>query len=419
MNSQSLRIIVTGLIGQHPSLGGVAWDYLQYPLGLHRLGHDVYYFEDSGEWPYTLDGGATGQDWIARDSSANVRHLSNVMARFGLGERWAYRFPVQPRWFGMSSSKRREVLRSADLVINVSGSLKRPEDYRGAERLAYIDSDPVFTQIKLALPRGHLKFQRRVAAHDVHFTFGERLSAPVPETSYRWLPTRQPIVLAEWTTPVAPRAVYTTVMSWTSYKPLRHRGRQYGQKDVEFRRFVELPRQRPDVALEVALNTTEHVQWETNRDSASAGKRVSTADYLRPAGWRVVDARAVCSDLDQYRSYVQTSKGEWSVAKNGYVRGYSGWFSCRSACYLAAGRPVVVEDTGFGAVLPTGLGVAPFSSMEEAAAALGDVETNYARHAEAARDLATTYFDSDRVLGTLVERAMTSDRRVAAVQVGQ
>src|SRR5215470_17560355 len=175
MTSQ-LRIIVTGLIAQHPALGGVTWDYLQYVLGLARLGHDVYYFEDSGQWPYNLDGGPSGNDWIAYDPTPNVAYLAKVMARYGLEERWAYRFPIEPRWFGLSHKKRRDVLKSAELLINVSGTLKRPSDYRQVRRLAYIDSDPVFTQVKLKLARGQVKFRKRVNAHDVYFSFGERLS---------------------------------------------------------------------------------------------------------------------------------------------------------------------------------------------------------------------------------------------------
>src|SRR5262245_34507537 len=140
----SLRIIVTGLIAQHPTLGGVAWDYLQYAAGLARLGHDVYYFEDSGEWPYNLDGGPTGNDWVARDCTSNVEHLANIMSRFGLAERWAYRFPINSQWFGLPDGKRTAVLDSADLLINVSGTLEHPHQYREVARLAYIDSDPVF-----------------------------------------------------------------------------------------------------------------------------------------------------------------------------------------------------------------------------------------------------------------------------------
>ena len=191
-----LRIIVTGLIAQHPLLAGVTWDYLQYALGLSRLGHEVYYFEDSGQWPYTPDGGASGNEWIARDCAPNVDHLARVMARFGLADRWAYRFPTRPRWFGLSHRERRAVIESADLLINVSGTLRRPADYRRVKRLVYIDSDPAFTQVKLVLPRGHLKFRKRVNAHDVYFSFGEAFSSAVPDTGHRWRPTRQPMRLS-------------------------------------------------------------------------------------------------------------------------------------------------------------------------------------------------------------------------------
>jgi hypothetical protein len=404
-----LRIVVTGLIAQHPRLGGVAWDYLQYPLGLARLGHDVYYLEDSGEWPYTESGGPAREDWIARDPSPNVRHLGRVLERFGLGERWMYRFPISPRWYGLSHRRRREVLASADLLLNVSGTLRRPEEYRRIPRLAYIDSDPVFTQVKLTLPRGQLKFQRRVAAHDVHFSFGERLDGRVPATGYRWLPTRQPIVLSEWRTGAEHRDAFTTVMSWTSYRPLRFRGASYAQKDAEFERFADLPVRFRGAPLEVALGRTSHARWQTG------GLRGEPRDVLRRLGWRVVDAGRSCGGVEAYRRYVQRSRGEWSIAKGGYVAGQPGWFSCRSACYLAAGRPVVVQETGFGSVLPTGEGLLSFSTPDEARAALEEVVARYRRHARVARELAEAYFDSDQVLGRLVERAAAAPAaRVAA-----
>jgi hypothetical protein len=400
--ASSLRIVVTGLIAQHPRLGGVAWDYLQYPLGLSRLGHDVYYLEDSGEWPYTLDGPGPNGDSVAHDPSANVAHLAEVMERIGLGDRWAYRFPTRPRWYGMPHRRRREVLASADLLLNVSGTLRRPEEYRQVARLAYVDSDPVFTQVKLALPRGQKKFRRRLAAHDVHFSFGERLGDGVPETPFAWRPTRQPVVLDEWRPGSARRDVFTTVMSWTSYRPLRFGGRSFAQKDVELRRFAALPgRARPE-SLEVALGPTHHAEWETGGDRS---RPVRPETLLARMGWRVVDAARVCGDVDGYRAYVESSKGEWSVAKNGYVVGRPGWFSCRSACYLAAGRPVVVQDTGFGDVLPTGEGIVAFDDEDGAAAALEDVEARYAVHARAARELAAEYFDARTVLTRLVEAA--------------
>jgi hypothetical protein len=405
-----LRIIVTGLIAQHPLLGGVTWDYLQYPLGLARLGHDVYYFEDSGEWPYNIDG--IGDDRIATDCAHNVGCLAAVMSRFGLANKWAYRFPLRERWFGLSEERREAVIESADLLINVSGALDRPEDYRKVRRLAYIDTDPVFTQVKLA--QGQEKFCRRVNAHDVHFSFGERISEKIPAIGDCWRPTRQPILLSEWHPSTSHREVFTTVMSWTSYEPLTYGREVYAQKDVEMKRFLELPREVRPTVFEVALSRRQHEEWQdTGGTSASLGhpeaKRcLAPRDLLTRAGWLVVDATEVCAGLCSYREYIESSKAEWSVAKSGYVVGRPGWFSCRSACYLAAGRPVVVQETGFGDILPTGEGILPFRDMDEAVAAVREVERNYARHATMARAIAEEYFDSDSVLTRLIEQAMGS-----------
>ena len=379
-----LRIIVTGLIAQYP-LGGVTWDYLQYALGLAQLGHEVYYLEDTGQWPYNpLEGG------VAKDCTFNVAYLAGLMSRFGLAEQWAYRFPWQSQWFGLPDAKRQEVIRSADLLINISGTLERPEEYRQARRLAYIDSDPVFTQVKLA--RGQLDFRKWIDIHDVQFSFGECLSAAVPETGHDWHPTRQPIVLSEWRPEATYRDVFTTVMNWTSYKPVVYGHQSYGQKDMEFVRFRELPSLVAPTRLELAVNT---------------GKtRRTPRQLLAHKGWHVVDPAEVCPDLDTYRQYIESSKAEWSIAKNGYVLGQPGWFSCRSACYLAAGRPVAVQDTGFSAVLPVGEGLLTFTTVEEAVAAINEIEANYARHAKAARTLAVEYFDAAKVLTRLIDEAL-------------
>src|SRR6266545_2950184 len=333
--TSSLRIIVTGLIAQHPLLGGVTWDYLQYVLGLVRLGHDAYYIEDTGEWPYDRRGGSTGSDYEVEDCSPN-------------------------------------------------------EEYRAVHRLAYIDSDPVFTQVKLA--RGQANFRKQVDAHDVHFSFGEWLTEAVPATGHEWRPTRQPIVLSEWRRSDLTREVFTTVMNWTSYNPILHDGQRYGQKDLEFEQFLDLPARVTPTVLEIAIRGTK--------------RRRIPESLLTYKGWRVVDPLAACPDLDSYRDYIACSKAEWSVAKNACVIGRAGWFSCRSACYLATGRPVVVQDTGFSPVLPTGEGILPFETMDEAVEAIRAVEGDYERHAKAARAIAETYFASDKVLGRLVDEAM-------------
>jgi hypothetical protein len=378
-----LRVVVTGQMAQYP-LGGVTWFYLHYVLGLARLGHEVWYFEDSGQWPYnpTADGLVEGCEY-------NVSYLDEVLTRFGLGDRWAYRFPWESQWFGLEEDDRREVIETADLLVNVSGTLERPWEYRAVRRLAYVDTDPVFTQIKLA--RGQEDFRKLVDEHDVHFTYGERESDAVPDTGHNWLKTRAPVVLSEWRTGAEHREVFTTVMNWTSHNSVEFRGREFGQKNEEFRAFIELPGLVEPQVLELALG--------------SGKNQPPPRTLLAHKGWQLVNPNEVCPDVDSFRTYTETSKAEWGVAKNGYVRGQSGWFSERSARYLAAGRPVVVQETGFSDVLPVGEGILPFTTLEEAARAIREVERDYDRHAEAARAIAEQYFDSDAILARLVAEA--------------
>ena len=383
---EKLRVVVSGLLAQYP-LGGVTWDYFQYVLGLHRMGMDVFYMEDTGLWPFNPE-----ERGVAKGCEFNVRYLSELMGAFGLEDRWAYRFPWEDQWFGLGRAKRNEVVETADVFLNVSGTLRDPSGFRGRGVLAYIDSDPVFTQVKLA--RGQADFRGMVDAHDVHFSFGEAHSEAVPDTGHRWRPTRQPVVLDAWTHEHEGRDVFTTVMNWTSYKPIEYQGRQYGQKDMEFRRFMDLPAQVSPTRIELAVND---------------GKTARTPrELLQHKGWLVVDPNEVCADWMSYRSYLQHSRGEWSVAKHGYVEGRAGWFSCRSACYLAAGRPVVVQDTGFTQVLPTGSGLLAFQDPDEAAEALRAVEANYPRHSRAASEIADTYFEASGVLSRLLTESLES-----------
>lgn len=382
--SSALRIVVTGLIAQYP-MGGMTWHYLQYVLGLARLGHEVYYIEDTGQWPYQ-----PSADGLAKDCAFNVDYLGTLMARFGLENRWAYRFPWHSQWFGLPEATRKRAIETADLLINVSGTLEHPEEYRSAKVMAYVDTDPVFTQVKIA--SGNDYFRKLIEQHDVLFSFGEHQSEHTPQTGHDWIPTRQPVVLEEWQPQPGHREVFTTVMNWSSYKPLEFQGKAYGQKDIEFKRFMDLPELVAPTVLELA--------------AAQGKEQKLPKELLVHKGWRLVDPREVCADLDGYRDYVRSSKAEWSVAKNGYVVGQSGWFSCRSACYLAAGRPVVLQETGFSKVLPVGEGLLSFSTPAEAREGIRQVEADYDRHSRAARAIAEECLDSDKVLSHLVERAL-------------
>jgi hypothetical protein len=381
-----LRIIVTGQLAQYP-VGGVTWFYFQYALGLHQLGHEVYYLEDSTQYPYNPK-----SQGVTPTCDFNVGYLADIMARYGLVDRWAYCFPDGPTWFGISDQKRQEVIQTADLLVNVSSALARPQDYRSVRRLAFIDTDPVFTQVKLA--RGQRDFQAVVDAHDIQFSYAEAPHSHVPPTGHRWRPTRAPIVLSEWRTGRPHRDVFTTVMNWTSFNSVTWNGETYGQKDEEFRKIIDLPRLVAPTVLELAIGPGHgsHTPY----------------DLLRYKGWQLVTPEDVCPDIESYREYTEASLGEFSVAKNGYVKGQSGWFSERSARYLAAGRPVVVQETGFSSVIPTGEGVLPFRTLEEAADGIRRVQSEYERHCRAARALAEEYFNSAKVLPRLIEEAFAT-----------
>ena len=382
-----MRVIVTGLIGTYP-LGGVAWDYLQFVKGFVRLGCDVTYLEDTKQWAYD----PVGQTFT-EDCSANVEHLRRVLARVpGMEQAFAFRDP-RGNLYGLDEAELERRCREADLLLNVSGSIWPDGIYREPGIVAYYDSDPLYTQAVAFAPPADAPGDTPewIRRHDVFFTMAENLGGPgctIPDCGLDWKLTRQPITLDDG--PVATGATperFTTVMSWkTSPKLPVVDGRTYGGKDVEFLRFLDLP-SRTGAALEIAVSGP------------------APRDRLTAAGWRVVDAWERSSTMEIYRDYIGGSFGEWSIAKEAYVESRSGWFSCRSACYLAMGRPVVVQDTGFSNVYPKAEGIWSFGTPNEAAAALDSVRTDYARQCEAARATAETYFRAETVLEKLLRDA--------------
>ena len=380
-----MRIIVTGLVGQY-AFGGVAWDYLQYVAGFRQLGHEVFYLEDTETWPYD-----PVNKTISADCSYNVRYLSEVMTRLGLGNQWIYRNAADGTYHGVSETVAKKFCASADAFVNVSGcGWLRPE-YRAIPKKIFIDSDPMFTQIGLAL--GLKEVIERIGAHDFHFTFAENINAPdcrVPTGGLQWIPTRQPIVLDWFPVPTTPpRDVFTTVMNWVSYKPSEYAGETWGQKDIEFLKFLDLPARTPQ-KFEIAMGRGQGQQRPT--------------ELIRQHGWEIIEPDEALPDPWTYRDYLRGSKGEWSVAKEGYRKSRSGWFSCRSACYLALGRPCVLQDTGWSAHYPTGTGLFAFETLEEALDGIATINADYARHSAGARAVAEKMFDARRVLGEMLEQ---------------
>lgn len=384
-----LRVIATGLVGLHP-VGGVAWDYLQYVVGLARLGHDVYYHEDTWSWPYD-----PVQRTNTDDPAYSVEYLRRFFARYApeLADRWHYRH-LHEASHGMSERRFDEVARSADLFLNVSGACFVPEQLPASCVTVFLDTDPGYNQMVLseryAWSENVDRWCDLVTAHDQHFTYAENMHGDdcrIPHVGLRWKPTRMPVVPELWRSgPVPADAPWTTVMTWNAFGgPLVHDGVEYGSKGRQFERIADLPA-RTDQPLRIAL-----------------GGIGTPLDRLREQGWDVVDGPTATRTPGDYQRFLTSSAGEISVAKHVYVATRSGWFSCRSACYLAAGRPVVVEDTGFGDLLPTGEGLLTFSTAEEAADAIATVSADPHRHADAAREVARECFGADRVLQTMLD----------------
>jgi len=382
-----MKAIVTGMIATYP-VGGVAWDYGQYALGLERLGFEVYYLEDTGGPTYDPRAKCYGED-----CSFAVEFLERALGDLSpqLANRWHFR-AMDDRVFGMDARAIEQIVREAAVFVNVSGSALLRNSYMSCQRKVLIDTDPGWNHF-VNYPKwdaspgwqGSCGYR----AHDYFFTYAERIGQPdceLPDLGIVWQPTRPPVVMDCWN-PQPPGNTWTTVMTWNNFcRPIEGNGKVYGTKELEFGRIETLP-QRVAVPLELAV-----------------GGASPPIDRWRGLGWSVIDSHNVSNTLNDYRRYIETSRGEFSGGKIVYVATRSGWSSCRSVCYLAAGRPVVVQDTGFSEILPTGEGLLGFTTLDEAVAAVTAVESNYTRHQQRAREIARTRFDSSVVLGKLLNR---------------
>lgn len=393
---KKLRILVGGFLGILPA-GGVSWDYLQYPLGFFYLGHDVFYVEDTRLYPIYQP---PGSDW--NDASSCVRHLQALMRYFGLDGRWAYRDEASGQCFGLSEQQIKEICNTADVFINISCSTFLREEYLQIPKRVLIDSDPMFTQIQYATAQlftpGSANMRQLVDQHNYLFSFGENIGAEdcrIPLEGKKWHPTRQPICLQHW--PVREladvrNARISTLMNWAAGQELHYAGESWGQKDSEFPKIEQLPPQFPAQNFAIVVNQTGK--------TAQFFPKVA----IESAGWTILDPAETAKDWLDYRSFLQGSLAELSVAKATYVKARTGWFSCRSACYLASGRPVIAQDTGWSRYYPCGEGLFSFREEKEAKAALQELLADYPRHSRAARRIAEDFFDSNHVLSTLLEQ---------------
>jgi hypothetical protein len=379
------KIIVFGILFWYP-LAGVTYQFLHYLIGLRRLGYDVFYVEDSGRWIYD-----PRINDLSPDASANVAAVAPVLEAHGFAGRWAFRgaYP-DGECYGMDEAAILRLYREADAFLNVTGAQEIREEHLVCPRRIYVESDPFATQVRVA--QGDAATIAALDAHDTHFSFGENLGAPdcaVPIERYRWLPTRQPVALDLWGGETSGGDAYRTITTWHNKgKDISYRGdTYYWTKDREFVRFLDLPR-RCAVPFELATGVDE-----------------ATRRRLLEHGWRQVDSVAVSRDPERYRAYIRESRGEFTVARDQYVRPNTGWFSDRSACYLAAGRPVITQETGFSKFLPTGEGLFAFQTVDDVVAAVETIEAEYETHCHAAREIASAYFAAETVIGSLMDRA--------------
>ena len=366
------RIVLAGYLVRNP-LGGYAWQAAHYLLGLRALGHEAWFYEDTGHYAAAYN---PRTNEFGEAYGYGIAATADFLARLGLGERWVFVDTVHGEEHGPGAGRAAALVREADLLINLAGVNRIPPERRAGRPGVYIDIDPAFTQIKAA--EGDALLRAILDEHAHLFTTGENIGTD-----------RSPVPTAHWAEASPPGPAYTTVGKWDARgRDLVFRGETFAwRKRTEWMRCLDLPA-RTGAAFEVAMDV---------------GSVPGDAERLMAHGWRVVDPLAVSADPWRYRDYLRGSRGEFTVAKDVNVRLRSGWFSDRAACYLAAGRPVVEQDTGFGDVLPLGPGLRVFRSVEEAAAAVRAIEADYPRASAHAGEVARECCAAERVLRVLLE----------------
>jgi hypothetical protein len=367
-------VVVAGALARRGDRGGHIWALLQWVLGFRRLGWHVLFLDRLDPQP-----GLRG--------SGTVERFVHVMRGFGLDDAYSLDLGPGEEPVGLSRARVGERLRDADFLLNIMGYLEDPDALSRARRRIFLDIDPGFGQMWKALGWCDV-----FEGHDAFLTVGGNMGRPscqVPDCGLTWTPTLPPVVLGSWPVSHSPGDRFTSVGAWRGpFDAVEFEGTTYGLRAHEFRRYATLPRDS-GLAFEVALDIGDD-------DGDDARK-------LRSGGWGLAQPHRAAGSPGSYRRYIANSRAEFMIAKGMYVRSASGWFSDRTACYLASGRPAVVQDTGLDHLLETGEGLLTFASPDEALAAVHEVNANWRRHARAARALAESHLDSDRVLARVAD----------------
>ncbi len=385
--SSKLRIVLLGYIIRGP-LGGLVWHHLQYALGFKKMGHEILFLEDSEDYPSCYD---PQINEMTINPAYGLKFIKEIFDRFDMTDQWAYYHEHGKQWFGLSQKTVMDFCKRADLIINLSG-INPVRDYTAQiPKRVLIDTDPVFTQVRHLT---EIESQIKANQHTHFFSFGENIGqsfCSVPNDGFPWQTTRQPVVLDCWKMSEGnPTAAWTTVMQWDSYKTREYDGRSFGMKSNSFAPYIDLPEFTGE-SFELAIGSTS-----------------APTDLLKKKGWKVLSSLTVTKTAETYQQFIRQSKGEWSVAKEGYVISNSGWFSERSAGYLASSLPVIVQDTGFSKFIETGNGLLSFSSLNEVVEAIEKINSNYTKHCKWAREIAEKYFDHNAVLNSLLDKIYTT-----------
>jgi hypothetical protein len=376
-------VVVAGALAQKPQQGGHTWQFLQYLLGFKRLGWKVL-FLDQLRPEVCVD--AAGKPCDV-EHSENLRYCVKVMKGFGLEDAFAVVYDKGQSYFGLSRPIVVERIKQSACLLNFMGFIDDETILEHAPRRVFLDTDPGFGQMWSALGLTNL-----FTNHDVYVTIGENIGQPnctIPTCGINWITTSQPVILDEWPlATVTDSGWITSIGSWRgAYGPVEYQDKIYGLRVHEFRKFIELPK-RSGKPLQLALQVHP--------------AEIADLERLNANGWSLVMPTDVASDPWVYQRYLQQSHAEFMVAKNMYVQSHSGWFSERSMCYLASGKPVLAQDTGIRGHYPTGEGLLIFTTLDEALEGIEALARDYTRHARAARELAEEYFDSDKVLTRLL-----------------
>lgn len=389
-----MRVLVGASLSVPPFSAGTALDRAQYVLGLRALGHEAYLLEEVEE-DWCFDRRGRRCDYA---QSVNRASFEAVLERFDLRDRGCQLVRGTELSGGLAREALLRAIDGAELLLNVSGHVQSGDVLTRVRRRAYLDQDPVYTQLWHAAYGADIGLDR----HDVLFTVGQRIGTEgshIPDCGRRWEHTLPPVLPALWPTqPAGREGRFTTVSSWGRYGDLEHEGRSYRSKQPEFMRFAELP----------ALSESEFGLVLTGADGGDPALA-----RLRAGGWRIRDRRAVAG-IAAYQGFIAVSRAEIGIAKGAYVEGRAGWIGDRSCHYLASGKPVLAQSTGIEASLPVGEGLVTFSDLEEAAEGAHAITLDYERHARRARELANEVFDYRRVLPDLLEKAMATRRPLEA-----